>query len=64
MDIQKRLALLKEVGEEIVKEEEVVALLEKHETLAVDVPVMDEGILFDLDTPEDLQYLLSRLKNE
>jgi molybdenum cofactor cytidylyltransferase len=40
------------------------ALLEKHETLAVDVPVMDEGILFDLDTPEDLQYLLSRLKNE
>ena len=31
MDIQKRLALLKEVGEEIVKEEEVVALLEKHD---------------------------------
>ncbi len=40
------------------------ALLARHNTLAVDVPVMDEAILFDFDTPKDYHFMLTWLANE
>ena len=36
-------------------------LLDLRDSDAMDVPVADEGILFDLDTPEDHRHLLVRL---
>ncbi len=39
-------------------------LLRRHDAQAVDVPVADESILFDLDTPGDHHFLSIRLKNE
>jgi Uncharacterized MobA-related protein len=38
------------------------SFLETHEDLAINVPVSDEGILLDLDTPEDYRLLKARLK--
>lgn len=40
------------------------ALLERHEGQAVDVPVVDEAVLFDLDTPEDRSFLLARREKD
>jgi CTP:molybdopterin cytidylyltransferase MocA len=37
-------------------------LLERYESVAVDVPVADEFILLDLDGPDDFQHLGERLK--
>jgi putative nucleotidyltransferase with HDIG domain len=39
-------------------------LLEAHEKPATDVPVMDEAILSDMDTPQDRDFMLARLKHE
>ncbi len=39
------------------------SFLEKHEKTACDIPVRDENILFDIDTPEDYQQLLKRYQH-
>jgi molybdenum cofactor cytidylyltransferase len=39
-------------------------LLKKHENLAVEVPVDDRFILFDVDTPENYQELLTLYQHE
>jgi molybdenum cofactor cytidylyltransferase len=38
------------------------AFLETHKELALDVPVNDSNILFDIDTPEDYRELLKKYK--
>jgi molybdenum cofactor cytidylyltransferase len=40
------------------------AFLETRENLAINVPVSDEGVLLDLDTPEDYRFLKARLREE
>ena len=38
------------------------AVLKSHEKMALEVPVTDSNILFDIDTPEDYKELLERFK--
>jgi len=38
--------------------------LETRKDLAINVPVSDEGVLLDLDTPEDHRFLKARLREE
>jgi molybdenum cofactor cytidylyltransferase len=40
------------------------SFLHKREDLAMNVPVTDEGVLLDLDTPEDYRLLKARLREE
>ena len=39
------------------------ALLQRHETESLELPVADEAVLWDLDTPDDYNRILGRLPN-